>query len=109
MPGPFSYTPTPGAMRPLIFAANWKMHVAPDEARAYLAHPVLGPRLRRCTDLVMAIEGRGIAAVLGSPDDAKFRSCMTLFARASGGEPRFQSALDRFFGGDPDAATLARL
>ena len=80
-----------------------------EEARAYLAHPVLGERLRRCTDLVLAVEGRGITAILGSPDDLKFRSSMTLFGRAAPGEERFQAALDRCFAGEPDAATLARL
>lgn len=80
-----------------------------DEARAYLAHPVLGGRLRRCTDLVVAARERDITAILGSPDDAKFRSCMTLFGRAAPGEARFQNALDRFFESRPDAATLVRL
>ncbi len=79
------------------------------EARAYLAHPVLGPRLLRCTDLVLAVEGRGLTAIMGSPDDAKFRSCMTLFGRAAPDEARFAAALDRYCGGQPDAATLARL
>jgi uncharacterized protein (DUF1810 family) len=80
-----------------------------DEARAYLAHPLLGERLRRCTDLVLAVEGRGIAAILGSPDDVKFRSSMTLFGRAAPDEVRFAAALDRYCGGEPDPATLARL
>ncbi len=79
------------------------------EAEAYLAHPVLGERLRRCTDLVLAVEGRGITAILGSPDDAKFRSSATLFGRAAPGEARFRAALDRYFEGIPDPATLARL
>ncbi len=79
------------------------------EAEAYLAHPVLGERLRRCTDLVLAVEGRGITAILGSPDDVKFRSSMTLFGRAAPGEARFAAALDRYFGGTPDPATLDRL
>ena len=79
------------------------------EARAYLDHPVLGGRLRRCTDLVVAAQGRGLAAILGSPDDVKFRSCMTLFDRAAPGEPRFRAALDRFCAGEPDRATLDRL
>lgn len=79
------------------------------EAQAYLAHPVLGGRLRRCTDLVLAVEGRDITAILGSPDDVKFRSSMTLFGRAAPGEARFRAALDRYFGGAPDAATLVRL
>ena len=79
------------------------------EAQAYLAHPVLGERLRRCTDLLLAVEGKGITAVLGSPDDMKFRSCMTLFGLAAPDEPRFRAALARYFDGVPDRATLERL
>ena len=79
------------------------------EAKAYVAHPVLGARLGRCTDLVLAVEGRGITAILGSPDDVKFRSSMTLFRQAAPGDPRYGAALDRYFGGAPDPATLARL
>ena len=78
------------------------------EAQAYLAHPVLGRRLRDCTALVNAVEGRPIRAILGSPDDLKFRSCMTLFAEAAE-EPVFRQALDRYFAGAPDPETLARL
>ncbi|MGI3900999.1 MAG: DUF1810 domain-containing protein [Janthinobacterium lividum] len=79
------------------------------EAKAYLAHPLLGDRLRRCTDLLLALEGKGITAILGSPDDMKFRSCMTLFGRAAPDEPRFRLALERYFAGVPDPATLERL
>ncbi len=79
------------------------------EAEAYLAHPVLGDRLRHCIDLVLAVEGKGITAILGSPDDMKFRSCMTLFGRAAPKEPCFRAALDRYFNGEPDPATLARV
>ena len=79
------------------------------EAKAYLAHPLLGDRLRRCTDLLLALEGKGITAILGSPDDMKFRSCMTLFGRAAPDEPRFRLALERYFEGVPDPATLERL
>ena len=79
------------------------------EARAYLAHPVLGPRLGECTTLVNAVEGRTILAILGSPDDMKFRSSMTLFAEASTREAPFRHALERFFAGAPDPRTLARL
>ena len=79
------------------------------EAQAYHAHPVLGARLGRCTELVLAVQGRGITAILGSPDDVKFRSSMTLFGRAAPGDARFPAALNRFFGGEPDPATLARL
>ena len=79
------------------------------EAQAYLAHPVLGERLRRCTDAMIGIEGRSALAILGSPDDMKFRSSMTLFAYAAPTEARFAEALARYFGGEPDPATLARL
>jgi len=84
-----------------------------DEAQAYAAHPVLGPRLRLVTELVNAIAERSIQEILGSPDDLKFRSCMTLFARAygaNGGDPDpFVRALDKYFAGKPDPLTLARL
>ena len=79
------------------------------EARAFLAHPLLGERLRRCTALVNAVPGRTIHAILGSPDDLKFQSSMTLFAAAGPDEAAFAAALDRYFGGERDAATLARL
>ena len=79
------------------------------EAQAYLAHPLLGERLRRCTDIMTGIEGRAALAILGSPDDAKFRSSMTLFDRAAPDETRFAEALARYFGGEPDPETLSRL
>ena len=75
------------------------------EAAAYLAHPVLGQRLVESTNLVLAVEGRTINAILGSPDDAKFRSSMTLFGAVSS-EPIFDQALARYFGGERDEATL---
>ncbi|APG12399.1 uncharacterized protein (DUF1810 family) [Bradyrhizobium elkanii] len=75
------------------------------EARAYLAHPVLGPRLIECTTLVLAVEGRTINAILGAPDDAKFRSSMTLFGAVSD-ETVFDQALARYFAGERDSATL---
>lgn len=77
-----------------------------DEARSYLRHPVLGARLRECTRLLLAGTGRDIRAILGSPDDLKLRSSMTLFAQADPAEPLFQAALERFFGGEQDALTL---
>ena len=80
-----------------------------DEARAYLAHPVLGPRLRECATLVAAIKGRSIAEIFGAPDDRKFRSSMTLFARAAPQEPVFTECLRRYFAGEPDPGTLDRL
>jgi uncharacterized protein (DUF1810 family) len=80
-----------------------------DEARAYLAHPVLGPRLRECAELAAAVEGGSAAEVFGYPDDLKLRSSMTLFARAAPDTPVFAAVLDRYFGGEPDPATLERL
>jgi len=77
-----------------------------DEAKAYVAHPVLGARLRECTGAVLAIEGRSIHAILGSPDDMKFRSSMTLFAKAAPDCALFEDALERYFGGEPDQKTL---
>jgi uncharacterized protein (DUF1810 family) len=77
-----------------------------DEARAYLAHPLLGDRLRECTRLVLRAEGRTVHHIFGSPDDFKFRSCMTLFGFASPDEDVFAHALDRYFGGEPDPRTL---
>lgn len=75
------------------------------EASAYLAHPVLGARLIECTGLVLAVQGRSINAILGAPDDAKFRSSMTLFGAVSD-QPIFDAALARYFAGERDAATL---
>jgi uncharacterized protein (DUF1810 family) len=80
-----------------------------DEARAYLAHPILGPRLRECTRLVLQIENRSAAQIFGFPDDMKFRSCMTLFAQVSRQEDMFVRALEKYFGGVPDRMTLDRL
>lgn len=79
------------------------------EARAYLDHPVLGPRLRECTAAVNGVAGRSAHAIFGSPDDLKFRSSMTLFREAAPGEALFQAALDKYFGGEPDPRTLGLL
>jgi uncharacterized protein (DUF1810 family) len=79
------------------------------EAAAYLAHPTLGPRLRECAALVAGIEGLSIDEIFGHPDDLKFHSSMTLFARAAPGEPIFAACLQKYFGGQPDPRTLARL
>lgn len=79
------------------------------EARAYLKHPVLGPRLRTCTELVNLVDGRSIGEILGSPDDMKFRSSMTLFAQATADNRVFLEALQKYFGGAPDPRTLERL
>ena len=81
-----------------------------DEAQAYLAHPVLGPRLIECTRTVLAIEGRSLHAIFGSPDDLKFRSSMTLFSLAADeGDSVFRQALDRYCAGYADERTLALL
>jgi uncharacterized protein (DUF1810 family) len=80
-----------------------------EEARAYAAHPVLGARLRECVRLVVDAPPGPIEAILRHPDDLKFRSSMTLFARACADEPVFRAALERFFGGREDPATLERL
>jgi uncharacterized protein (DUF1810 family) len=80
--------------------------VSLDEARAYLAHSLLGPRLFECTRLVNAVAGRSVHEIFGSPDDLKFRSSMTLFARAAPGEAAFCEALERYFDGAEDPRTL---
>jgi len=77
-----------------------------DEARAYLAHPVLGPRLRDCTRLVNAAQDASIAQIFGSPDDMKLHASMTLFALADDEAGEFRETLRRRFGGTPHAATL---
>ena len=79
-----------------------------DEAVAYLGHAVLGPRLAECTALVNAVEGRTIREILGSPDDLKFHSSMTLFGAVSK-EPEFAAAIEKFYRGTPDRKTLQRL
>jgi uncharacterized protein (DUF1810 family) len=75
------------------------------EAKAYLQHPVIGPRLRDCAATVAGIQGRTAGQVFGGIDAQKLRSSMTLFSRAAPEEPVFQAVLDRFFDGVPDAAT----
>ena len=80
-----------------------------DEARAYLAHAVLGARLCECAELVLATRGRTAEEIFGSTDALKLRSCMTLFHRAAPDEPVFARMLDRFYGGVADEATDALL
>jgi uncharacterized protein (DUF1810 family) len=80
-----------------------------EEAQAYLAHPLLGPRLVECTELVNGVQGRSLHDILGSPDDLKFHSCMTLFAHARPEEPAFQQALDRYCEGREDRRTAEML
>lgn len=79
------------------------------EAEAYLRHPVLGPRLRECTRLVNEAAGRGIEEIFGHPDHLKFRSSMTLFAHATTDNQVFHDALRKYFGGQYDPLTVARL
>jgi uncharacterized protein (DUF1810 family) len=79
------------------------------EAEAYLNHTILGARLRECTELVFKIEGRTIEQIFGTPDDLKFRSCMTLFARACTEDQIFKDALLKYFSGRPDQMTIERL
>jgi uncharacterized protein (DUF1810 family) len=79
-----------------------------DEAQAYLAHPVLGPRLDLCTRIVLASESPSLHGIFGSPDDLKFRSCMTLFSLAADDPDNpFRRALDRWCNGQADERTLA--
>lgn len=80
-----------------------------EEARAYLAHPVLGPRLEDCTALVNAVQGRSAEEILGGVDAMKLRSCLTLFLAARPGAEPFRTALDRYYGGVPDPRTVVLL
>jgi uncharacterized protein (DUF1810 family) len=77
----------------------------PNEVSRYLLHPVLGTRLIECTRAVLALEGRSMQAVFGSPDDLKLKSCMTLFETAAG-EPYFTQVLQKHYGGERDTLTL---
>jgi uncharacterized protein (DUF1810 family) len=80
-----------------------------DEARAYLAHPVLGPRLRECAQLVTRVQGRSVSQIFGSPDDLKVRSSMTLFARATSDNDDFVAVLEKYYDGAEDPLTVAQL
>jgi uncharacterized protein (DUF1810 family) len=86
----------------------WFSIASLDEARDYLTHPVLGPRLCECVQLLLDVPGRSAADILGG-DDVKLRSSLTLFAAADPDEPLFAQALERFFDGEPDPRTLAIL
>jgi uncharacterized protein (DUF1810 family) len=79
------------------------------EAAAYLAHPVLGARLREITGELLKLSGHDAGRIFGSPDDMKLRSSMTLFAAVPGADPVFGAVLDKFFGGVPDVQTQRRL
>ncbi|MGD0571012.1 MAG: DUF1810 domain-containing protein [Candidatus Sulfotelmatobacter sp.] len=89
--------------------SNWFGISSLSEAQAYLRHPVLGPRLRECTELVNLVERRSLQEIFGSPDHLKFRSSMTLFAHATAENRLFLDALRKYCGGEFDGATLALL
>lgn len=83
-----------------------------EEARAYLGHAVLGQRLRECVGIVCGVEGRSVEEIFGYPDDLKFHSSVTLFAKAaegSEGNEVFVEALEKYFGGEMDRGTLERI
>jgi uncharacterized protein (DUF1810 family) len=80
-----------------------------EEAREYLHHELLGPRLHECTQLVNQVQGRSISEIFGSPDDLKLCSSMTLFARPTDDNHDFVELLDKYYGGQQDALTLRRL
>lgn len=75
------------------------------EALAYLDHPVLGERLRRCCSILLRLQGPGTGEIFGHPDDLKLRSCLTLFNLAAPHEDLFRKCLDKYYGGQPDRRT----
>jgi uncharacterized protein (DUF1810 family) len=80
-----------------------------DEARAYLKHPTLGPRLVECAEVILSVDGKSAREILGSPDDLKLKSCATLFAQVSPPGSVFERILEKFYDGERDAATLRLL
>lgn len=80
-----------------------------EEARVYLAHPVLGPRLVECAEAVLTVQGGSAREILGAPDDLKLRSCATLFAEVAPAGSVFRRVLEAYFGGEADGRTLALL
>ena len=92
----------------LGFSSTAKQYAikSPEEARQYLAHPVLGQRLLECTEAVHAVEGRSAFEIFRSPDDLKFKSCMTLFETVAGRGSVFGRALDKYYRGQRDTKTL---
>jgi len=89
--------------------SRWYSIKSMAEARAYLSHPVLGPRLAECVDTVLKVEGQTALQILGSPDDLKLRSCATLFACVSPPGSLFHQLLEKYFQGQWDARTLELL
>ena len=79
---------------------------SPAEATAYLDHPILGPRLRECVDVLLAASGRTAHQIFGSPDDLKLKSCMTLFAQVSPEGSVFDQVLEKYYGGQQDQKTI---
>jgi uncharacterized protein (DUF1810 family) len=89
-------------------ATAWEYGLASlDEARAYLAHALLGPRLRTCFELALEVDGKSAHEIFGSPDDLKFRSSATLFHLAAPGDALFPAVLAKYCAGVPDPGTLA--
>jgi uncharacterized protein (DUF1810 family) len=78
-----------------------------EEAAAYLRHPVLGPRLEACTELVTQLQGKSIQSIFGTPDHLKFHSCITLFELVAADGNIFRAALEQYFDGQPDQLTLS--
>lgn len=90
-------------------ASEWFAIHSLDEARAFLEHSVLGPRIRECAQAILDVEGRSIDQIFGYPDNLKFRSSMTLFARAERQNDVFMAVLEKYCGGILDARTIERL
>jgi uncharacterized protein (DUF1810 family) len=86
-------------------AVRYAIH-SRQEAQAYLAHPLLGPRLLECAQALLHVHGKTAREVMGSPDDLKLQSSMSLFAAISPPGSPFQAVLDRYFGGEPDPRTI---
>jgi uncharacterized protein (DUF1810 family) len=95
----------------LAFSSTSKFYAIKsiDEARAYLDHPVLSPRLRECAEAALRVEGRSASEIFGSPDDLKLRSCATLFACVAPPDSVFHRLLEKYYGGGRDDKTLALL
>ena len=95
----------------LAFSSTSKYYAikGAEEARAYLDHPVLGPRLRECAEAILGVEGRSAREILGSPDDLKLRSCATLFASVSPPDSVFDRVLAKYYEGRRDERTLELL
>lgn len=126
--GPFGYDRALAEIRAGRKQSHWMWYIFPQlaglgrsetaryygirdlsEAAAYLAHPLLGPRLREITAALLELESSDALAVMGSPDHFKLRSCMTLFLAADPAAKVFQRVLDKFYAGRPDGRTLALL